>query len=138
MPVLGAYSGSKHALVTIAGPLRMELGDQGIYVCLIEPDPIQSEIWRKGDEVASTIQHDAPARQFYDRHIVAVVKISRDSAKNALPAERMAALVYKCMTAPNPPARKVVGRDAHFAAALKWILPEKWFDAVLRQMLKLG
>jgi NAD(P)-dependent dehydrogenase (short-subunit alcohol dehydrogenase family) len=137
MPILGPYSGSKHALAAIAGVLRMELRDQGIRVCLIEPGAIQSEIWRKGDEFASTIPPDSPARQFYDNQINAVVATSRESAKNAIPADRVATLVFKCMTAPNPPARKVVGRDAHVAAALKWILPEKWFDAVLRITLKL-
>jgi NAD(P)-dependent dehydrogenase (short-subunit alcohol dehydrogenase family) len=138
MPILSAYAASKHAIAAIAGALRMELAAQGIHVCLIEPGAIQSEIWRKGDEVASGIPADDPARELYGKQIDAVVRTSRDSAKNAIPADRVAKLVHRCMTTPNPPRRKTVGCDAFSAATMKKILPEKWFDAILLNRLKIG
>jgi NAD(P)-dependent dehydrogenase (short-subunit alcohol dehydrogenase family) len=137
MPILGAYSASKHALAAISGALRMELLDQGIHVCLIEPGAIQSEIWRKGDEFASSIPPDDPARELYGKHIDAVIQTSRESAAGAIPADRVARLVEICMTASNPPPRKVVGRDAFFAAALRRILPEKLFYKILLKTLKI-
>jgi NAD(P)-dependent dehydrogenase (short-subunit alcohol dehydrogenase family) len=137
MPILAAYSASKFALAAIAGALRMELRNDGIHVCLIEPGAIQSEIWRKGDETASQITADDPARAIYGKLIDAVLKTSRESANNAIPAERVAKLVYRCMTAANPPRRRTVGRDAYIAAVLKKYLPERWFDAALVKSMKL-
>ncbi|HEX4056402.1 MAG TPA: SDR family NAD(P)-dependent oxidoreductase [Tepidisphaeraceae bacterium] len=134
-PILGPYSASKHAIAAVAAALRMELRDQGIHVCLIEPGAIQSEIWRKGDEFAATISSDSPARQLYGRQIDAITRISRDSAANAIPADRVARLVHQCLTSSHPPVRKTVGRDAMFAAILKRILPERLFDGLLRRIL---
>ena len=138
MPIMGPYCASKHAIAAIAASLRMELRSQGIHVCLIEPGAIQSEIWRKGDEFAAGIAADAPARDIYGGQIDAVIKTSRKSAADAIPAESVARVVYHCMTGSNPPRRRTVGRDAKIAAVLRWILPEKWFDGVLMSMLKIG
>lgn len=138
MPVLGPYSASKHAIAAIAGSLRMELRNQGIHVCLIEPGAIQSEIWRKGDEFAATIPNDAPSRELYGKQIDAVVQSARHSAASAIPAEVVARVVFQCMTRVNPPPRRTVGRDAMFAAILRRILPEKLFDRILLHTLKIG
>jgi NAD(P)-dependent dehydrogenase (short-subunit alcohol dehydrogenase family) len=115
----------------------MELRNQGIHVCLIEPGAIQSEIWRKAGEFAATIPADAPAREHYGGEIDAVLRTSRESAAGAIPAEVVARLVNHCMTSPRPPRRKTVGRDAMFAAILRRILPEGEFDKVLIWALKI-
>jgi len=137
MPMMGPYSASKHAIAAIAAALRMELHEQGIHVCLIEPGAIQSEIWRKGIEFAATIPADAPPREFYGRQIDAAVNNARDSAAGAIPADRVARLVWRCLSSPRPPRRKTIGRDALLAAVLKRILPEKWFDGVLLMAMKI-
>jgi NAD(P)-dependent dehydrogenase (short-subunit alcohol dehydrogenase family) len=131
MPIMGPYCASKHAIAAIASSLRMELRNQGIHVCLIEPGAIQSEIWRKGDEFAATIVADAPLREYYGGEIDAIVRTSRESAAGAIPAEVVARLVNHCMTSSKPPRRKTVGRDAMFAAILKRFVPESVFDKIL-------
>jgi NAD(P)-dependent dehydrogenase (short-subunit alcohol dehydrogenase family) len=138
MPILGPYSASKHAIASMAASLRMELRKQGIHVCLIEPGAIQSEIWRKGEEIVETISKDDPARKLYGAEIDAIVRSARDSAKNAIPAEVVARLVHHCMTRSRPPRRRTVGRDAMFAGMLRRILPERVFDRVLLGALKIG
>jgi NAD(P)-dependent dehydrogenase (short-subunit alcohol dehydrogenase family) len=138
LPILGPYCASKHAIAAIAASLRMELRKQGIHVCLIEPGAIQSDIWKKGDEFAASISPDAEARTLYGSDIDAVVSTSRQSAKDAIPAERVARLVHQCMTSPHPPRRRTVGGDAMFAAAIRRILPEKLFDRILVGRLKSG
>jgi NAD(P)-dependent dehydrogenase (short-subunit alcohol dehydrogenase family) len=137
MPILGPYCASKHAIASIAASLRMELRKQGIHVCLIEPGSIQSEIWRKGEEVVGTISKEGPARENYGDMIDAVIRGARDAAKNAIPADHVARLVYRCMTSPRPPRRRTVGRDAMFAALLRRVLPEKLFDRILLGSLKI-
>jgi NAD(P)-dependent dehydrogenase (short-subunit alcohol dehydrogenase family) len=138
MPIMGPYCASKHAIAAIASSLRMELRNQGIHVCLIEPGAIQSEIWRKGDEYGSTIPADAPAREHYGKQIDAVLRVSRESAASAIPAEVVARLVQRCMTSSNPPRRRTVGRDAMFGAIFRRILPEKWFDRIVIGAMKIG
>ena len=138
IPTLGPYSASKHAIAAVAAALRMELREQGILVSLLEPGAIQSEIWRKGDDFASSIPADAPARQLYGKVIEAVIRTSQASAADAIPADRVARLVHHCMISSNPPRRKVVGRDAIFAAILRRMVPEKWFDKILYSILKVG
>lgn len=137
MPITGPYSASKHAIAAIAAALRMELREQGIHVCLIEPGAIQSEIWRKGLEFAATIPPDAPLREFYGRQIDAAVRGAQDAAAGAIGADRVARLVWRCLSSPRPPRRKTVGRDALLAAVLKRILPEQWFDNILLMTLKI-
>jgi NAD(P)-dependent dehydrogenase (short-subunit alcohol dehydrogenase family) len=136
-PVVGPYSASKHALAAVSAALRMELLQQGIFVSLIEPGAIQSEIWRKGDEFASAIPPSFPARQMYGKQIDAVVNGSRNAARGAIPAENVARLIHHCLTSRNPPARKLIGRDAKMAAILRQILPEKLFEKLLMKVLKL-
>jgi len=137
IPTLGPYSASKHAIAAVAAALRMELREQGILVSLLEPGAIQSEIWRKGDETAGTIPPNAPVRELYGKQIDAVIRTSRKSAADAIPADAVAKLVHRCLTARRPPIRRTVGRDAMSAAIAKWLLPEKWFDKVLRKALKI-
>lgn len=61
IPTLGPYSASKHAIAAVAAALRMELRDQGIFVSLLEPGAIQSEIWPKGTKPWQPL---APTRRF--------------------------------------------------------------------------
>jgi NAD(P)-dependent dehydrogenase (short-subunit alcohol dehydrogenase family) len=138
LPIMGPYCASKHAIAGLAGSLRLELYGQGIHVCLIEPGAIQSEIWRKAHEYAATIKADAPARELYGKSIDGTVSASLDSAKNAIPADVVARLVWGCMTSRKPPLRRTVGRDAKFAAFVRWVLPEAWFRRILVHMLKIG
>jgi NAD(P)-dependent dehydrogenase (short-subunit alcohol dehydrogenase family) len=137
IPTLGPYSGSKHAIAAVAAALRMELRDQGILVSLLEPGAIQSEIWRKGDETVAAVPHDSPAYKLYGRQIDAVAHTSRKSAADAIPAEVVAKLVHRCLTARRPPIRRTVGRDAMSAAIAQWMMPKTWFDKIVRKALKI-
>jgi NAD(P)-dependent dehydrogenase (short-subunit alcohol dehydrogenase family) len=136
LPLFGPYSASKHGLAAVAAALRLELRPQGIHVCLIEPGAIQSEIWRKGQERAAAIPADTAARRMYGSMIDALQRRARDAAAGAVSADHVARLVHRCLTHPRPPIRKTVGRDALVAAALRRILPEKWFDRVILRALR--
>jgi NAD(P)-dependent dehydrogenase (short-subunit alcohol dehydrogenase family) len=138
LPIMGPYSSSKHAIAAVSAALRMELGEEGIDVCLIEPGAIQSEIWRKGGELAASIEPDSPARQRYGGRIDALMRISHKSAEGAIGADHVARLVLRCLSSRRPPARKVVGRDAKMGAILRRALPERWMDRILLWAMKRG
>jgi NAD(P)-dependent dehydrogenase (short-subunit alcohol dehydrogenase family) len=137
LPIMSPYCASKHAIAAIASALRMELRHQKIFVCLIEPGAIQSEIWRKGDETVSTLPPDAPVRDFYGTEIDAIAATSRESAAGAIPADVVARLVHECMISRHPPRRRTVGRDATIAALFRRFAPESVFDKVLLRGVKL-
>ncbi len=136
MPIMAPYCASKHAIAAIASSLRIELAEQGIYVSLIEPGAIQSEIWRKADEFSVKIAPDAPARVNYGTMIDAVTGTAQKSAAGAIPAEAVAKVVERCLTAAKPPKRKLVGNDAVMAAIARRFLPEGWFEGMLRKAIK--
>ena len=46
-PYLGSYAATKHAVEAISDAMRRELMRYGIDVIIIEPGPIQTEIWNK-------------------------------------------------------------------------------------------
>ena len=54
-PFLGPYSASKGAIRQLAASLRRELRMFGIWVALVEPGAMATEIWRKGGERAEDI-----------------------------------------------------------------------------------
>jgi hypothetical protein len=43
----------------------------------------------------------------------------------------VAEVIERALTARRPPVRVLVGTDARLGALLKWLLPHRWFDAVL-------
>src|SRR6185503_13622654 len=46
-PMLGAYCASKYAVEALTDALRMELGPFDIETSVVEPGPVESEIWDK-------------------------------------------------------------------------------------------
>jgi NAD(P)-dependent dehydrogenase (short-subunit alcohol dehydrogenase family) len=135
-PMLTPYTASKHAIEALSDGLRMELREQGIRVCVIEPGAIQSEIWRKGDEAGNAIPADAPWKTLYSKQADAIAVMARKSAQNAVPAEKVAHVLEYCLEANNPRPRTLVGRDAKIAAALRRFLPDSLFEVILRKALR--
>lgn len=68
--------------------------------------------------------------------IDAVIGTSQKSAAGAIPAEAVAKVVERCLTAEKPPKRKLVGNDAVMAAIARRFLPEGWFEGMLRKAIK--
>lgn len=128
-PIIAPYNASKYALEAASDALRLEVRSQGIGVCLIEPGAIDTPIWAKAEANPGTFPPDHPARILYARAIDAVVNSARKSAKSAIPADRVARVVEKCLTRRHPRARYLVGADAHVGAAAKRLLPTAVLDA---------
>jgi len=137
LPILGPYSASKHAIAAVATALRQEVQAQGIYVCLLEPGAIQSEIWNKAEEYVETVGAEDPSRILYGQHIEAMIRQTRQASRSAIPASHVAVRVEECLTRSNPQTRRTVGKDAAVAAFFNWALPERWFYKVIARRLKI-
>jgi NAD(P)-dependent dehydrogenase (short-subunit alcohol dehydrogenase family) len=128
-PIIAPYNASKYALEAASDALRLEVRAQGIRVCLVEPGAIDTPIWAKAEANPGAFPPDHPARVLYAKAIDGVVKSARKSATTAIPADRVAQVVEKCLTKRHPRARYLVGTDAHIGAAAKRLLPTKVLDA---------
>jgi NAD(P)-dependent dehydrogenase (short-subunit alcohol dehydrogenase family) len=137
-PILGPYCASKFALEAMSDSLRVELRDQRIHVSVIEPGAIQSEIWRKGQEQAQQIKIDPMKIAGYEALVEGIAAQTAEAAKSAIPAARVARVVFGCLTARKPRTRVVVGTDAKMGALFKSFVPTRWFDGMIYRMLTKG
>ncbi len=123
-PMLGPYHAAKFGLVGLTGALHAELAPSGIRVVLVEPGAIATPIWTRGIEAGDTVTDALPeeARRRYRAQIDAAVANARRSAVQGLPPVRVADVVARALTVPNPRPRQLVGRDATIAATLVRVL----------------
>ena len=137
-PSIGVYQASKYALESFSDALRMETRRQGVTVVIVEPGAIRTEITvkakRHGDIDLAALPPELEA--IYGplaRGLADNVAASID--RHAIAPERAARVILRAARARRPRTRYLVGVDAHVMATLKWLLPDRWFDAfVLRAM----
>lgn len=116
-PKRGAYAASKYALEAWSDALRMELHDSGIKVSLLEPGPLSTSF---GQNVNQT-QSDQP---------VGNPGIARFFT---LTAEAILPKLYHALEHQRPRLRYPVTYVAHSLRFLKWLLPARWLDGLLRR-----
>jgi NAD(P)-dependent dehydrogenase (short-subunit alcohol dehydrogenase family) len=138
-PYLGPYHASKWALEAISDALRKELRPWGIRVVAIEPGTIETEIWRKGTEQANEVIAGLPeeGRRLYGDKLPKVLRLAERLAEHAIPADRVAKVVERALTARRPRARYVVGVDARALITARQLLPDRAMDAVEARMMGL-
>ncbi|HEV2423111.1 MAG TPA: SDR family oxidoreductase [Candidatus Acidoferrales bacterium] len=136
-PLMGPYSGSKHALEAISDAMRLELKSFGIRVVIIEPGIIPTNINRAGAELSSRYIGNAAASP-YARVYFGFLKTwqERVSAAKATP-EDCARVILHAIRAESPKARYRVTRDAKVTMALRWLLSDRQLDRLTVRMMGL-
>lgn len=136
LPFLGAYAASKHALEAFTDSLRVELRPFGIAVTVIEPGTIATPIWRKGGERFRELAAGLPAELagLYGERMAAFRETAAAAGQRAEPADDVAVVVERALTAERPRARYVVGRDARRRALVER-LPAGLRDRVYERVL---
>jgi NAD(P)-dependent dehydrogenase (short-subunit alcohol dehydrogenase family) len=139
MPFLGPYAASKHALEAIADSLRLELSPFGIRVVLIEPGSILTPIWTRSAARADELleRMDGEVNALYGERIAAFRKIALRRGAAGAPADAVAEVVEKALTAGRPRTRYLVGRDAKLRAGFEK-LPDKLRDRLYERALLRG
>lgn len=143
LPFLGAYAASKHALEAVTDVLRVELRPFGIEVSVIEPGTIATPIWRKGGERFQQLAAELPAHlgeqlgELYGERMAAFRDAAAAAGRRAEPADDVAIVVERALTAERPKARYVVGRDARRRALVER-LPARVRDRVYERVLLRG
>lgn len=133
-PISGPYSSSKFALEGASEALGMELHAQGIDVILIEPGAIATPIWTK--EKSAIAERESVARAIYGPIMDAHRQMIAKAAKQAIPADRVAATIERALKSRRPKMRYPVGKDAKLGMVFKRLLPDRWFEGAMRRELR--
>ncbi|MGW3598481.1 oxidoreductase [Streptomyces sp. NPDC005167] len=124
-PLGGWYHGTKFALEALSDCLRLEAKPFGIYVVVIEPGGIATE-W--GAIAADKLEKSSSSGP-YAAQATAVASSLR--AKRNSPPTVIADAIAKAVTARRPKTRYATGFGARPLIALRRILPDRAFDAVI-------
>ena len=131
----GWYHVSKFSVEAFSDALRMEMQPFGIDVVMIEPGGIRTE-WghiaadhlaasSKGTPYEATALREAEnLHKGYDSHFLSDPSV-------------VAKAISKAVNSRRPRARYRVGAFAHSIVFFHWLLPARWWDALLRKMGKI-
>jgi len=132
-PFMAPYAASKHAVEAISDGFRRELMDFGIDVIVLEPGPIQSDIWNKARETENKYQN-TPFKEQYSNLNVAIDGME----KIAIPTEKLATLIVKIANREKNKARYLIAPKKWLFWLAIHIIPDRYLDKMfLRQTNKL-
>jgi NAD(P)-dependent dehydrogenase (short-subunit alcohol dehydrogenase family) len=119
-PFLGPYSASKFAVRAWMDALRHELAPHGVKAVLIEPGAIDTPIWNKGNAHADTVLDgmNDEQKQRYAGQVAGARKLATMAERNAIPPEKVAAVIANALTTRRPRGRYLVGVDARLQAVI--------------------
>ncbi len=133
----GAYSAAKFALSALSSTLRMELKPWQMPVSLIELGSVQTPLWDKVlDECEGLPGRVSPKKLalYYPDWSHSFGELQADARKHlkvAVSAEKVASVIEKVLSAKNPKARYLVGREAWLNHLALRFLPEAILEKVL-------
>lgn len=138
-PLLGPYAASKFALEAISDSLRREVMGLGMHVSVIEPGPIATPIWEKGQSESERqkSQLSDELRPVYQRMINRMDELIKEVSKTAVPPEEVARLIEHALISPKPRLRYPVGRGTKLQLWMARHFGEAVMDQLLAQRIKL-
>lgn len=131
----GWYHVSKFAVEGFSDALRMEMKPFGIDVVVIEPGAIRTD-W---GIIAAEHLAESSRGTVYEEASMNEAKIMKYgySSKLLSPPSVIAKAICKGVNRRHPKARYRTGRGSHSMVFLHWMLPARWWDALVRKTLKL-
>jgi NAD(P)-dependent dehydrogenase (short-subunit alcohol dehydrogenase family) len=133
-PLTGAYNASKFALEALADSLRVEVRPWGVRVVLVEPGPIDTDIWRGADDTFDQTEANLTPlqRELYRKHLAGYRKVIPLMQRQSVPADDVAEAIEQALIARLPRARYVVGTIPKVQAAMTRFTPTAVLDRLLR------
>ena len=131
----GWYHVSKFAVEGFSDALRMELKPFGIDVVIIEPGAIRTD-W---GIIAAEHLAESSKGTVYEEASMNEAKIMKYgySSKLLSSPSVIAKAICKGVNRKHPKARYRTGRGSHSMVFLHWLLPARWWDALVRKTMKL-
>jgi short-subunit dehydrogenase len=128
IPLMGAYTATKHAVEALSAAMRLELHDSGIQVVIVAPGSIQTNFDATLVEGFSTVTQSRSGETYHAAY--EKFKRDRNTAKGANP-QIIARTILKIAESGHPKARYAVPFDSKAFPILKAILPTKVLDRLL-------
>ncbi len=131
-PMLGAYSGSKHALEGMSESMRRELALFGIDVVIVAPGAVKTPIWGKSEDIGSFVgtEYEGPLR--------ALQTSMGNLEERGLEATDVAAVIYEALTVESPKVRYPMAKSMVQNYWIPRLLPKRMFDGALVKRLGLS
>jgi NAD(P)-dependent dehydrogenase (short-subunit alcohol dehydrogenase family) len=128
-PFVGPYHASKFAIEALTDSLRKELRPWGIQVIVVEPGSHRTEIWDKGASGADDLLEriGERGRELYGDVLSKLREYALKRRDAGRPADIVAKVVEKALTARRPRTRYLVGPDAVAQVVLNNTLPDRAF-----------
>lgn len=133
VPMSGWYCASKHALEALSDALRYEVAPFGVDVVLVEPGPVITEFQ---DHAMKTLEHLEGDRTAYADMIRTVHEGRKNAMRGWITSEDCARQMVDIAATPCPRARYPITRLSWALIFLRWLLPARLFEAVVRRSLK--
>jgi NAD(P)-dependent dehydrogenase (short-subunit alcohol dehydrogenase family) len=128
LPFQGYYSAAKFALEGWSEALRMELRPYNIKVIVIEPGDFHTR-----NTVNRINIHTVNGDNSYEAQFTTTLDVIRHDENGGWNPEILASKIGDILEKKHPAERYVVASlSQKLAVALKHILPQKWFSAILR------
>lgn len=136
-PMMGPYVSSKFAVEGLTAALRQELHSVGVWAACVQPGAVKTEIWKKGDEliVQQKASLPAAAHEQYAPLVSALERFSARSARNGIAPIKVARAIEHALFAARPRTQYPVGPDARTLAVLRWLLPDRAFEWLVRKAM---
>jgi NAD(P)-dependent dehydrogenase (short-subunit alcohol dehydrogenase family) len=140
MPVMGAYSMSKHALEAMTDVLRLELRPQGIVVCGVQMGAVRTPMTSRMAQLVDA--HSAglalEQAQRYKTLLTAMRRAFIHQEQAAVAPDAVAKVIMTALTVARPRARYRVGAAASGLSLMRRMAPEVIADAILARALGLA
>lgn len=129
LPGGGWYHASKHALEALSDALRFEVAPFGVDVVLIEPGLIRTEF---APTAVGTAEDAKDPGGPYAGMVAGVQgRIASSYRRSAAAPEAVAAVIDRAIRARSPRTRYRVTLGARLLLVLRWLLPDRLWDAML-------
>jgi NAD(P)-dependent dehydrogenase (short-subunit alcohol dehydrogenase family) len=124
-PMMGAYSGSKHALEGMSESMRRELALFGIKVSIVGPGAVKTPIWAKSEDLGPY------AGTAYENPMNLLQESMSNLEAHGLEPSEVAEVIHEALTAKNPKARYAVVKSKLVNWWIPMWIPRKMFDNAL-------
>lgn len=137
MPMLGAYSMSKHALEAMSDVFRMELAQFGIYVAIIEMGAIDTPMTDNALKDLERIRQESSldVQAQYEKFFDGMLATLQSQSKNATAPQKIADAIIHALTNDKPKARYTIGLEVQGLITMRKMMPNWLFDKILLRIL---